>query len=161
MSVSWREQDNRLTCTFNGLGPRACSDKQLTSEIVNPFGHFRRTPCAGDWPIARRLSHYLTWASLNISQYPKNRGSLEIFEVLRAVKKHFEVFRVIAPCSFFHDTIVSEDPTASFFTLKRTWRNNLVAQQAAVHSIWVSFMFCFSEWPTSNLANCCPQSLGS
>jgi len=40
---------NKTTATllselFDGLGPLACSDIELTSETMNPFRHFGRTP---------------------------------------------------------------------------------------------------------------------
>jgi len=41
--------------TFHGLRPLACSVSELTSETVNPFGHFGRTPWTGDRPISMSI----------------------------------------------------------------------------------------------------------
>jgi hypothetical protein len=35
--------------SFHGLGSLACSDSELTSETVNPFRHFARTPWMAGW----------------------------------------------------------------------------------------------------------------
>jgi hypothetical protein len=34
-------------CSFDGLGPLVCSNSELTSETMNSFRHFGRTPWAG------------------------------------------------------------------------------------------------------------------
>jgi hypothetical protein len=41
---------------FHKLSPVACSESELTSETMNPFGHFGRTPWMGDGPISRPLN---------------------------------------------------------------------------------------------------------
>jgi len=46
---------NFRCCMFHGLGPLTCSYSELTSETVNAFRHFGRTPWTGDRPIARPI----------------------------------------------------------------------------------------------------------
>jgi len=50
------EQDLLLAltqcCTVHGLGPRACSNSELISEIMNHFTHLGKIPWTGDRPIA-------------------------------------------------------------------------------------------------------------
>jgi hypothetical protein len=40
---------------FHGLGFLACSYLELTSDTMDPFRYFERTPWTGDRPIARSL----------------------------------------------------------------------------------------------------------
>jgi len=40
---------------LHGLISLACSDSELTSEIINPFTHFDRIPWTGDQLIERPL----------------------------------------------------------------------------------------------------------
>jgi hypothetical protein len=43
--------------TYHKLDPLTCSQSELTSETVNPFRHFGRTPSKGDRLIARPLNN--------------------------------------------------------------------------------------------------------
>jgi hypothetical protein len=53
--------DDRKGGIFNfvfmcrGLGLLVCSGSELTSETMNPFGHFGSNPWTGDWPTSRSL----------------------------------------------------------------------------------------------------------
>jgi hypothetical protein len=47
-------QNQILICIFHRLGPLACSASELTSETMNPFKCFGRTPCTGDWSTVRQ-----------------------------------------------------------------------------------------------------------
>jgi hypothetical protein len=43
----------KLYITVHGLGPLACSNSVLDSEIMNLFRHFSETPCTGERPIIK------------------------------------------------------------------------------------------------------------
>jgi hypothetical protein len=44
-------------CTFDGLGPLYCSNSEWTSETMNPFRYFGRTPWTGDGPLQDLYLH--------------------------------------------------------------------------------------------------------
>jgi len=44
-------------CTFHRLGPLACSDLELTSETMNPFRHFGRTPWLGGLVLCKSSTY--------------------------------------------------------------------------------------------------------
>jgi len=48
--------NNYRDCTLHGLGSLTCSVSELTSETMNPFRQFHRTPWTGeDRPILRHI----------------------------------------------------------------------------------------------------------
>jgi len=86
-----------LTYTFHGLGPAACSESELTSETMNSFRHFGRTPWSGDRPIARSLptqdgTTQETWAYIYASSGIRTNDPC-----FRAIQVHTQ----FAPCSYY------------------------------------------------------------
>jgi len=57
-----------LFCMVCTLGPLVCSKSELTSETMNPFKHFGRTPWMGHQFITRPLptEDSTTWKNANI-----------------------------------------------------------------------------------------------
>jgi len=52
-NTEFSKTDILFSCTFHALGPVVCSESELTSESMNPFRHFGRTPWTGYQPVAR------------------------------------------------------------------------------------------------------------
>jgi hypothetical protein len=57
-------------CQFHILALLARSDSKLTSETMNPYRHFSRTPWTGDRPIAMSLSTQYSITQKNADTHP-------------------------------------------------------------------------------------------
>jgi hypothetical protein len=66
--------NQRICCSFHGLGPLTCSDSELTSGTKNSFRYTCRIPWTGDRPIARPVPTQYSTTQRNEVIHPALRG---------------------------------------------------------------------------------------